>query len=74
MQSCLTAETDLLLLLVEYKLLNDIIKGKKNISIFFAVSRLYSLGDDRWQSYSFNFIELRSLVPLAILMPLQAIP
>jgi len=24
-------------------------------------------------SYSFNFIELRSLVPLAILMPLQAI-
>ena len=74
MQSCLTAETDLLLLLIEYKLLNDIIKGKKILVLFVAVSRLYSLGDDRWQSFSFNFIELRSLVPLAILMPLQAIP
>lgn len=73
MQSCLTAETDLLLLLIEYKLLNDIIKGKKILVLFVAVSRLYSLGDDRWQSFSFNFIELRSLVPLAILMHLQAI-
>jgi hypothetical protein len=72
-QSCLTAETDLLLLLIEYKLLNDIIKGKKILVLFVAVSRLYSLGDDRWQSFSFNFIELRSLVPLAILMHLQAI-
>ncbi len=73
MQSCLTAETDLLLLLIEYKLLNDFIKGKKILVIFFAVSCLCSLGDDRGQSYSFNFIELRRLVPLAILMPLQAI-
>ena len=47
MQSCLTAETDLLLLLIEYKLLNNFIKGKKILVIFFAVSCLCSLGDDR---------------------------
>ncbi len=44
MQRCLTAETDLLLLSVEYKLINYFIKVKKINSHFFAENRLYMSG------------------------------